>query len=112
MEPGSVVIDVAIDQGGCIETSRPATHSHPIDMVDGVLHYGVTNMPGAVPRTSTYALANATLPYLEKLAAGILDAVRSDPALAKGVNVHAGKVTYEAVAESFELEYTPLESIV
>lgn len=112
MEPGSVVIDVAIDQGGCIETSRPTTHSSPVDIVDGVLHYGVTNMPGAVPRTSTYALSNVTLPYLERLANGVLDAVRTDPSLAKGVNVHAGKVTYQAVAETFELEYTPLKSIV
>ncbi len=112
MASGSVVVDVAVDQGGCIETTRPATHSDPVQVVDGVLHYGVTNMPGAVPRTSTYALSNATLPYLVKLAAGVLDAVRSDPALAKGVNVHSGKVTYEAVAETFGLKYTPLQSII
>ena len=111
MEPGSVVIDVAIDQGGCIETSQPATHSDPVALVDGVLHYGVTNMPGAVPRTSTYALANATLPYLQNLANGVLEAVQSDPSLAKGVNIHKGKVTYEAVARTFDLEYTPIESV-
>ena len=112
MESGSVVIDVAIDQGGCIETSEPATHSNPVTTVEGVLHYGVTNMPGAVPRTSTYALSNATLPYLEKLANGVIDAVHGDPSLAKGVNVHGGKVTYEAVAQTFDLDYTPLDSVL
>jgi alanine dehydrogenase len=113
MEPGSVVVDVAVDQGGCIETTRPATHSDPVHVVDGILHYGVTNMPGAVPRTSTYALSNATLPYLVKLAdEGIIPAARKDPALAKGVNIHGGRVTYRAVAEALGIPYTPLESII
>ncbi|MBW1769867.1 MAG: alanine dehydrogenase [Deltaproteobacteria bacterium] len=113
MEPGSVIIDVAVDQGGCVETTLPGTHSDPINIIDGVLHYGVSNMPGAVPRTSTYALSNATLPYVMKLAEeGVLDGVRNDPALAKGVNVYGGKITYEAVAEALGLEYTPLESLI
>jgi alanine dehydrogenase len=113
MNPGSVIVDVAVDQGGCVETTRPSTHSDPIHIVDGILHYGVSNMPGAVPRTSTYALSNATLPYLMQLAEeGILDALRNDPALAKGVNVYQGKVTYQAVAEALDLEYTPLESVI
>ncbi len=113
MEPGSVIVDVAVDQGGCVETSRPGTHSDPIHVVDGILHYGVTNMPGAVPRTSTYALSNATLQYVMKLAEeGVLDAVRNDPALARGVNVYRGKITYNAVAEALELEYTSLEAMV
>jgi alanine dehydrogenase len=113
MEPGSVIVDVAVDQGGCVETTRPSTHSEPIHVVDGVLHYGVSNMPGAVPRTSTYALSNATLPYLVQLAEeGVLNALRNDPALAKGVNVYRGKVTYRAVAEALGLEYTPLERVI
>jgi alanine dehydrogenase len=113
MEPGSVVVDVAVDQGGCIETSRPATHSHPVHVAEGVIHYGVTNMPGAVPRTSTYALSNATLPYLMKLAnLGITQALGSDPSLQKGVNVHAGRITYKAVAESLGLNYAPLENLI
>ncbi len=113
MEPGSVVVDVAIDQGGCIETSRPTTHSDPVYTVSGVLHYGVTNMPGAVPRTSTYALSNATLPYALKLAnLGFTDATAADPALAKGVNAFQGYITYRAVAETFGLEYLPLEGLL
>ncbi|MBW1782572.1 MAG: alanine dehydrogenase, partial [Deltaproteobacteria bacterium] len=113
MEPGSVIVDVAVDQGGCCETICPTRHSDPVFVVDGVLHYGVTNIPGAVPRTSTYALSNATLPYLMKLAdQGILQAVKNDAALAKGVNVYNGKVTYQAVADALGLEYTPLSSIL
>ncbi|MBW1858571.1 MAG: alanine dehydrogenase [Deltaproteobacteria bacterium] len=113
MKPGSVIVDVAVDQGGCVETTCSSTHSDPINVVDGVLHYGVSNMPGAVPRTSTYALSNATLPYLmQLLEEGIPSAFRKDPALAKGVNVYQGKVTYEAVAEALDLEYTPLESML
>jgi len=112
MEPGSVIVDVAVDQGGCCETICPTRHSDPVYVVDGVIHYGVTNIPGAVPRTSTYALSNATLPYLVKLAdQGVSEAIRNDPALAKGVNVYRGKVTYQAVAEALALEYTPLSSI-
>jgi alanine dehydrogenase len=113
MVPGSVVVDVSVDQGGCIETTRPCTHSDPVCIVEGIVHYGVTNMPGAVPRTSTYALSNATLPYLMKLLdRGIPGAIRSDAALAKGVNVYDGKMTYRAVAENLGLEYTPLDSLI
>ncbi len=113
MNPGSVVVDVSIDQGGCMETSRPTTHSDPVYEVDGVLHYMVTNMPGAVPRTSTYALSNATLPFALKLAArGFEAAVATDPALARGVNIFRGKVTYPAVAEAFGLASVPLEKLL
>jgi alanine dehydrogenase len=113
MEPGSVVVDVAVDQGGCVETSQPTTHSDPIHVVDGVLHYGVTNMPGAVPRTSTYGLSNASIPFVLKLAdQGIQEAIRKDRALASGVNIYQGKITYKAVAEALDLEYTPLDSMI
>jgi alanine dehydrogenase len=112
MRPGSVIVDVAIDQGGCIETVRPTSHSNPTFEIDGVVHYCVTNMPGAVPRTSTFALSNATLPYGIQLADKGMDAVRNDPALALGVNVYKGQVTYPAVAEAFGLEYTPLEKLM
>jgi alanine dehydrogenase len=113
MAPGSVIVDVAVDQGGCIETTRPTTHSDPIFFVDGVLHYCVANMPGAVPRTSTYALSNATLPYVAKLAdMGIRAAVRADSALASGVNTYESAITYPGVAEAFDLTYTPLETLV
>jgi alanine dehydrogenase len=108
MQPRAVVIDVAIDQGGCFETSRPTTHAHPTYMVDDIVHYCVTNMPGAVGRTSTYALTNVTLPYALQLAnKGIERAVRENPALAAGVNIRAGKVTNQAVAETFGLECVP-----
>jgi len=110
MEPGSVILDVAIDQGGCVETIHPTTHSEPTYERHGVVHYGVANMPGAVPRTSTFALTNTTLPYIERMAAGgVAAAARSDPALAQGVNLVRGHVTCEGVAESLELPYTPLE---
>lgn len=112
MREGSVIVDVAIDQGGCIETCRPTSHSNPTYVVDGVVHYCVTNMPGAVPRTSTFALSNVTLPYGLKLADQGMAAVATDPALAKGVNAYQGKVTYAAVAESFGMEYTPLEKLI
>lgn len=113
MRPGAVVVDVAIDQGGCIETARPTSHSHPTFEVGGVIHYCVTNMPGAVPRTSTYALSNVTLPYALKLAdQGFDAAVRHDAALAKGVNAHAGHLTYAAVAEAFGLPHTPLHELL
>ncbi len=105
MPPRSVIIDVAIDQGGCVETSRPTTHSKPTYIVDDVVHYCVTNMPGAVGRTSTYALTNVTLPYVLQLAKkGFEKAVRENPALAQGVNIHQGKVTNRAVAETFGFE--------
>ncbi|VBB47791.1 Alanine dehydrogenase [uncultured Desulfatiglans sp.] len=113
MKPGSVVVDVSVDQGGCIETTRPATHSDPIHVVDGVLHYGVTNMPGAVPRTSTYALSNATLPYIVKIASqGVLEAARCTPALARGFNTCAGKLTYRAVSEALGSSCTPIEDLL
>jgi alanine dehydrogenase len=109
MRPGSVAVDVAIDQGGCIETARPTTHSDPVFTAHDVVHYCVTNMPGAVPRTSTIGLANATLPYGLLLAdLGLGEAVRIDPALAHGVNVLNGKITHPAVAAAFALDYTPL----
>lgn len=105
MPPRAVIIDVAIDQGGCVETSRPTTHSNPTYLVDDILHYCVTNMPGAVGRTSTYALTNVTLPYVLQLAKkGYAAAIGSSEALRHGVNVHAGKVTNPAVAETFGLE--------
>ncbi len=113
MEPGSVIVDVAVDQGGCCEGTRPATHSDPICMMDEILHYGVTNMPGAVPRTSTYALSNVTLPYLVNLSEdGFLKAIKNHPDLAKGVNTFRGKITYKAVADSLGLEYTPLDVVL
>jgi alanine dehydrogenase len=113
MKEGSVLCDVAIDQGGCAETSRPTTHSDPVYEVDGVIHYCVANMPGAVPITATKALTNATLPYVEAIADyGLAEAVARDPALARGVNVLDGKVTYEAVAEAHGLEYEPLEDVL
>ncbi len=113
MKPGSVVVDVSVDQGGCVETVRPTTHSNPVYLVDGILHYGVTNMPGAVPRTSTYALSNATLSYIVKLAnGGLRKAVKDDHALAMGVSIHAGKATYGAVAEAFDLPFTPLDGLL
>jgi alanine dehydrogenase len=113
MKDGSVLCDVAIDQGGCAETSRPTTHSDPVYDVDGVTHYCVANMPGAVPITSTKALTNATLPYVEAIAdQGLREAVARDPALARGVNVLDGKVTYEAVADAHGLGYVPLEDVL
>jgi alanine dehydrogenase len=113
MKPGSVVVDVAIDQGGCIETAHPTSHSDPVFVVDGVVHYCVTNMPGAVPRTSTYALSNATLPYALKLAnLGFVEAVKSDSALAKGVNTYAGYVTCEGVAIAHGLECQSLDELI
>ncbi len=113
MRPGAVIVDVAIDQGGCIETARPTTHSDPVYDVDGIIHYCVANMPGGVPVTSTRALTNATLPYVEAIADhGFAQAVTADRALGRGVNVLAGKITYEAVAEAHDLEYTPLADVL
>jgi len=109
MKPGSVIVDVAVDQGGCVETTRPTTHSEPVYVVENVLHYCVANMPGIVPRTSTQALTNATLPYLLKLASqGVAAAVGSDVGLAKGVNLCQGKVTCQGVAEAHGLRFDPL----
>ena len=113
MKPGAVIVDVAIDQGGCVETAHPTTHTDPVYTVDGILHYCVANMPGGVPVTSTKALTNATLPYVEAIADhGLAEAVARDRALARGVNVLDGKVTYEAVAEAHGLDYTPLEDVL
>jgi alanine dehydrogenase len=110
MKPGSVLVDVAIDQGGCFETSRPTTHAEPTFEVDGITHYCVANMPGAVPITSTQALTNATLPYAIALAdLGVAEAIRRDPGLRPGVNVAAGKVTHPAVAEGVGMDYVPVE---
>ena len=113
MKEGAVVCDVSIDQGGCFETSRATTHSDPVYVVDGVTHYCVANMPGAVPITSTHALTNVTLPYIEAIADhGIREALARDPALARGVNAIDGKLTYEAVAEAHGLDYSPLDEVL
>lgn len=110
MRPGTVIVDVAIDQGGCFETSHPTTHTDPVYTVDGIVHYAVANIPGAVPFTSTLALTNATLPYALRIAdLGWKEACRQDPGLANGVNMVDGKITFKAVAEAFGLRYTPLE---
>lgn len=110
MKPGTVLVDVAIDQGGCFETSHPTTHSEPTYVVDDIVHYAVANIPGAVPFTSTMALTNSTLPYTVALAdKGWQKACKDDPALALGLNVVEGKVTYKAVADVFGLEYEPIE---
>ncbi len=109
MTPGSVVVDVAVDQGGCIETCRPTTHDNPTYLVHDVVHYCVANMPGAVPQTSTYALTNATRPYALKLAnLGVVEAVKADRALARAINTYAGHVTYEAVAKDMGYDYLPV----
>jgi len=112
MKKGSVIVDVAIDQGGCVETAHATTHSDPVYEVDGVIHYCVANMPGAVPRTSTIALTNATLPYTRKLASEGFKKAISDPGLAEGVNVYDGKITYKAVADSQGREYTALDKLL
>ncbi len=113
MKPQAVLVDVAIDQGGCFETSRPTTHGDPTYEVDGIIHYCVTNMPGAVPITSTYALTNATLPYVLALAnLGVAEAAGRDPGLKLGINIAAGKVTHPAVAEGVGMNYTPPEQVL
>ena len=113
MKPGSVIVDVAIDQGGIVETSRPTTHAEPTYVVDGVVHYMVANMPGAVPRTSTYALTNATLPFTLALAdKGWRKALADDPHLKNGLNIAAGKVTYKAVAKALGLQYTAADAVI
>ncbi|GAA2508434.1 alanine dehydrogenase [Streptomyces sp. NPDC002092] len=113
MKPGSVLVDIAIDQGGCFEDSRPTTHAEPTFQVHDSVFYCVANMPGAVPNTSTYALTNATLPYIVELADhGWVEALRRDPALAKGLNTHDGKVVYREVAEAHGLEHVELESLI
>ncbi|MBW2689262.1 MAG: alanine dehydrogenase [Deltaproteobacteria bacterium] len=113
MKPGAVMVDVAIDQGGCFETSRATTHSEPTYEVDGIIHYCVANMPGAVPLTSTVALTNATLPYAMKIASqGWQGSSLDNPDIRKGLNVVCGKVTYAGVADAFDLEYTPAEDVL
>ncbi|GAA1129084.1 MULTISPECIES: alanine dehydrogenase [Kitasatospora] len=113
MKPGSVLVDIAIDQGGCFEDSRATTHAEPTFQVHNSVFYCVANMPGAVPNTSTYALTNATLPYIVELAnRGWKDALRRDAALAKGLNVHEGQITYKAVADAFDLESVSLETVL
>jgi alanine dehydrogenase len=113
MKPGSVIVDIAIDQGGCFETSRPTTHAEPTYVEHGVVHYCVTNMPGAVARTSTFALNNATLPFVLTLAdKGWRQAVSDDINLRHGLNIHAGAVTFEAVAKDLGLPFKPAEKAI
>jgi alanine dehydrogenase len=113
MKPGSVIIDVAVDQGGCVESTRPTTHNDPTYMVHDVIHYCVANMPGAVPRTSTLALTNATFSYLLRLAdMGWEGAARADPCLALGVNAISGQITYQAVAQAFDFDFLPVEDVL
>jgi len=113
MKKGAVLVDVAIDQGGCFETSKPTTHSDPIYTVDGVVHYCVANMPGAVPKTSTLALTNATLPYAVEIAnKGWEKAMKENPEIKLGANVVKGKVTYKGVADAIGLEYVPIDSML
>ncbi|HEU0219910.1 MAG TPA: alanine dehydrogenase [Gallionella sp.] len=113
MRPGAVIVDVSVDQGGCVETIRPTTHEDPTFIVDGIVHYGVANMPGGVPLTSTLALTNATLPYVQQLAAkGCKHALRKNTALLNGLNIIDGKVMHRKVAEAFGLDYHPAESVV
>ena len=113
MGAGSVIVDVAVDQGGCVETMHATTHDDPTFMVDGVVHYGVANMPGAVARTSTFALAHATLPYMKLLAEhGVVGACKKSPALKLGLNTYSGHITYEAVAHDLGYPYVPAESLL
>jgi len=113
MKKGAVLVDVAIDQGGCFETSKPTTHSDPIFTVDGIVHYCVANMPGGVAKTSTTALTNATLPYAVEIAnKGWKRAFQESPEIKLGANVVQGKVTYKAVADAFGLEYTPIDALI
>ncbi len=113
MKPGAVIVDVAVDQGGCVETTRPTTHDDPIFNVDGIVHYCVTNMPGAVALSSTLALTSTTLPYGLAIAEhGVEEAVRQNPELALGLNLYKGKVTYSSVAKDLGLEYVPVESAI
>ncbi|MDR7869510.1 MAG: alanine dehydrogenase [Tissierellaceae bacterium] len=114
MKPGSVIVDVAIDQGGCVETiEKPTTHENPTFIKHGVIHYAVANIPGAVPQTATFALTNNTIPYVLRIAnKGWKNALKDDPALAKGANVVNGKITYKAVSDTFNFEYTPIEDLL
>lgn len=113
MKPGAVIVDVAVDQGGCIETIHPTTHSHPTYMVEGVVHYAVANMPGAVAGTSTYALTNETLPYAVELAnCGFPEAMKSNSCLKAGLNIVEGKVVLQEIADIFKLPYTPVDEVL
>lgn len=113
LQPGSVLVDVAIDQGGCFETSKPTTHDKPVYEVDGIIHYCVANMPGAVPYTSTLGLTNVTLPYATQIAnKGWVKALKDDPELLKGLNVADGKIVYKDVAEAFDMEYEPANTVL
>jgi len=113
MKKGAVIVDVAIDQGGCVETARPTSHSNPSYVVDGVVHYCVTNMPGAVPHTSTLALTNSTFPYVLRIAnKGAREALRQDAGLAEGLNTWLGKLTYRGVADSQGREWTPAADVI
>jgi len=113
MKPGAVIVDVAVDQGGCVETTRPTTHANPTFVEHGVVHYCVTNMPGAVGRTSSYALCNVTLPYALELAnKGWKKALKENPALLKGLNIASGRTTFQAIADAFNLEYFPAEDLL
>ena len=113
MKRGSVIVDVAIDQGGCVETSKPTTHAEPTYIIDGVVHYCVANMPGGVPRTSTIALNNATLPFLTKLAnEGYVKALKDDPNFLAGLNVYKGQVTFKAVADAFGHNYVSAKEAI
>ncbi len=112
MRPGSVVVDISIDQGGCIETARETTHAEPTYLVDGVTHYAVGNIPGAVPNTSTYALTNATMPYAAALAEGLDTAIGRYPELVGGINIMRGRVTNRAVADSLGYEYTEPKEVL
>jgi alanine dehydrogenase len=113
MKEGSVIVDVSVDQGGCIETCKPTTHEHPTYVVDGVVHYCVANMPGAVPHTSTLALTNATLPYAVEIAnKGYEKAIKTNPEIKLGLNMIDGKITYKGVADAFDFEYHPVDTII
>ena len=113
MKQGSVMVDVSIDQGGCFETSRETTHADPIYKIDGIVHYAVSNMPGALPRTSTLALNNATLPYAAEIASkGWKKAMQQNPEIKAGANVVEGRVTYQGVAQAFGLEYVPIDKLL
>jgi alanine dehydrogenase len=113
MGPGAVIVDVAVDQGGCVETTRPTSHVEPVYVEEGVVHYAVPNMPGAVPRTSSRALTGLTLPYILRVAnEGFDAAVRNDRALARGVNTYRGTLTHQGVAESLGLPWTPLAELL
>ncbi|HHL72443.1 MAG TPA: alanine dehydrogenase [Bacteroidetes bacterium] len=113
MKKGTVIVDVAVDQGGCVETIKPTTHDNPTYEIDGIVHYGVANMPGAVPKTSTIALTNATLKYVLQIADnGFPDCLKKFPELAKGANIINGKITYKGVADAFGLDYQPLDTLI